>query len=242
MLSEFEGLFIKKSKYQDGSFIITVYTKLEGLLPLIFFIKKSYFNNTILVPFVKVFGFYYKKFLNEVFRIKDLTIQPEYELINSPAYKQVAFSIIAQIINLTLPKRKPDLCIYDLLIDIKNIILKNNQSHITLWILWFLKEFIAKLGINPILNFSLNTPYFDISQGKFVCNPSFFSLPFEQSIEVFNVFSSQNFDDLKNCINSSSFFYLLDFFEKYFNVHWNSNLNFQFIKEYIINFDDFYHS
>ncbi len=229
MLEKATGFVLKQIKYSDNSRIVSIFTKEFGKKDFIVFFGKSKNSKAklkLLQPLFKLNIVFYTKTKGSLHKIKSLQIAEVFNGIHSDVAKFPAVFLIAEILNKILHTDFQDVRLFDFLdnslkvLDLTSGINENFN-------LVFLTKLTKFLGFEPQNNFSMETPYFNLSEGRFVAAFDSINCLDRESSRLFSRLLDYGFEDLDKLYAASQpeRSQLLRSVLKFYEIHTEKNLN-----------------
>ena len=163
MSKRIEGLFLKSTKIKHNSLIVDLLTNEYGRCSFIFHVSKK-----------KLFAFqpfHFIEFSSNYNSEKKLNRASEAEIIFpvlniiSDVRKTGYALLLTEILNKLIHKQEKNPLLY---MEIKKMVqVFEKRPFNPVFGVFFLKEMLNFIGIQPHNNFTLNSPYFDIEEGRF---------------------------------------------------------------------------
>lgn len=197
MKKSIEGIFFKKINYSDTTNILYIYTSEYGILPFILRNKKKNNSNASLIP-LNIVNITFRYAENKNFQhIQNINNSYLLFSIRENIHKLNSVQFMADFLYQLITHPQQDKELFNA---IKNWILfleKASYEYIKIWHIYGLLQLTSYFGIEPTINFSEQTPYFDLQNGAFSNKLSSYSLTKNISYYWAKIFTS-NIDDLKH--------------------------------------------
>ncbi|MBQ7984522.1 MAG: DNA repair protein RecO [Bacteroidales bacterium] len=170
MLAKTDSVILKSVPYKESSSIVSAYTEEFGLKSFIVKagrkknapVRSSFFQPLQLMHLV-----IYDNAKRSLNQIKECSIYNHLTSLRTDIIKSAVVFFITEILQLSLKEKNPDA---ELFAFIKQSVLylnDNDDKHIKDFHIYFLIKLSSYLGFEPMDNYSDETCFFDLSEGKF---------------------------------------------------------------------------
>lgn len=222
MYQKTRGIVLHAIKYSETSVIARIYTEKFGLLS--FIVKgvrsaKSKAKASLLQPMsILDMEFQYRENKGLQF-IKEFKRHYTYQSLPFDVIKSSVGLFILEVVSKTIHEHEPNAEAFELAVD-AFIVLDKQPLHPDFHLL-FLLQYARPLGFIPHLNFSENTPYFEMREGVFISSytPSTTILSKEDSRQIARLMNVSLFEMPNNKLNRESRKHLLQCLLKYYSLH-----------------------
>ncbi len=173
MLCKTKGIILKHIKYNDTSWIVTIFTKTHGkktfIVKGINSPKRGKVLRNIIQPlFLVNIEFFYKE-TQTLGKIKEISLDYPYSDIIVNFNKKAILMFLAEVLQKVLTEHLAEPEIFDFVYNSLKLFDLSTDNYVNFHLL-FLLDLAKYLGIRPVNNFSQQNPYFLISDAQFVAN------------------------------------------------------------------------
>ncbi|MCB9034283.1 MAG: DNA repair protein RecO [Chitinophagales bacterium] len=221
MLTKTKAIVLKTTKYADASIIAKVYTEQMGLVSLLFQgVRKSRYNKaSIIQPSYIITVDIYLKQNKSLFNVKEFSLANLYLHINNDFSKQAILLFACELLNKSVREQEENQALYNYVEQFFIMIDYSDEKLAHLPLLFFY-QLAAYLGFEPLNNYSIHQPYFNMVNGEFekMPNTRHQNLSIEDSLlmhQFLSFVTSNSFSSLSK-INRTK---LLDIWTNYYKIH-----------------------
>ncbi len=165
-----KAIVLHKIKYTDNSIIATLYVENVGTTRFLIkniTSKQNRHLQALIQPLNIVHITFTKKSKFEVHFIKEITAQYIYQQIPFSLSKNTLLTFLNELLYKTLRNSENDASLFSFIND-QLITLDKTEDVTSQFHLHFLVQFIEKIGLQPLNNYTPDRPYFSIEQSSFI--------------------------------------------------------------------------
>ncbi|MCF8230707.1 MAG: DNA repair protein RecO [Bacteroidales bacterium] len=170
MLHKTKGIFFQKINYSESSLIVRIYTRKFGLQSYLLKgarKKRSRMQSNVLQHLVLLDMEVYHRENANLQKIKEFGISRHFVEIPYSIRKSAIAMFLNEVLIKSIKEEEANTSLFEFL-ENALVFLDNTQEKVTNFHLIFLLQLTRFLGFYPHNNFSRQTPYFDMSEGRFI--------------------------------------------------------------------------
>ena len=231
MLVKTQAICLKSFLYKESSTIVSLLTEECGLRSFIITggrkpsskVKSSYFQPLQILEIVM-----YDNPKTTLNKIKECNILSNNLNINSSMIKISLSMFLTEVLLLSLKENNPNKEVFTFTKDCINYLnATTDDSFLRDFHIYFLYHLASYLGFDPMNNYCLETPLFDIQKGTFVSSIDSTTLDSKTSLLLHNFLNNISFDYNVFTQNATERRDLLSFFIRFFEEHITSSRHIQ---------------
>lgn len=218
MMQNTKAFLLSYIKYGDTSLILRCYTEEYGFKSFILknYFSKKYRKKYFLFILNEIEIIFYPKKNDSLELVKEINPSYFFKEIHTDLIKSSTLTFIGEILNQILSNEHvKDLSLYQF-IKTHLIALDNRKNNFSDFHLYFLINLSKYLGFYP-LNTNSKLPYFNLDDGIFSLKGK--SINQENNSHLWNILLEYDFNDEKNCFNSTQRSQMLEEILTYYKMH-----------------------